>query len=73
MSYYRRELIEQMCPIIMLEWDAWLEIQRDPGNYDAYKERDSSILPCINGKPQWVCDTYMPPHIEAKLPAALRG
>jgi len=62
--YYRTEEVEVIAPEIMEEWYAWLDAQRDPGNYDSYKIKDPKVLPYINGQPQWVCDVYMPPHLE---------
>ncbi len=54
-------------PELLREWDQWLDDNLDPGHSDAYKERDQAVLPYVNGQPQWVCDTYMPPHLVAKL------
>lgn len=71
-TYYRRELIEKEAPEVIAEWDEWLEANSDPGHYDHHKERDQSVLPYIDGHPQWVCDIYMPPHIADKLPPHLR-
>ena len=71
--YYRREEVEAVAgEDVILAWDSWLDAQRDPGLYDSYKERDQSILPYVDGQPQWVTDVYMPPDIEDRLPASIR-
>ena len=59
-AYVRREEIEREHPEIMAEWDAWLDAQMDPGNYDAYKDKTKH-------PPEWVCDTYLPPHMMVKI------
>lgn len=59
-DYYRREDIQREYPRIIEEWDAWLDVQRDPGNYDAYKDRTKH-------PPEWVCDTFMPPYLVKKM------
>lgn len=64
MGDYRWEEVTD--PEILAEWWQWLKDHFDPGHYDAYKECDQSVLPYIDGRPQWVVDTYMPPHIEQR-------
>lgn len=71
-NYYRMEVIEVIAPQIIPAWTEWLDRQQDPGNYDAYKQKDQSILPYIDGRPRWVCDVYMPPEIEDMLPESCR-
>jgi len=70
--YYRFEEIGRVAPDVLLKWYGWLDAQRDPGLYDAYKVKDPKVLPYIDGHPQWVCDVYMPPEIEDKLPDSIR-
>ena len=38
------------------EWSQWLDDNFDPGHYDPFKR---------DGK--WVCDTYLPTHLEKKF------
>lgn len=45
---------------IQAEWDQWLKEHLDAGNYDAYKDRSTQ-------PPTWHTDTYMPPHLVAKM------
>jgi hypothetical protein len=66
-EYLQLKNVEAEAPALIAEWDAWLDAQRDPGNYESYKERDQSVLPYIDGKPQWVTEVYMPVHILEKL------
>lgn len=66
-SYFRREEILTEHPEIIPEWDAWLEANPDPGYYESYKVKDQSVLPYIDGHPQWVCDVYMPPELMDKI------
>jgi hypothetical protein len=58
--YIRKEEFEAAFPSLVSEWDKWLDAQRDPGTYESYKERDQSVLPYINGKPQWVTEVFLP-------------
>lgn len=62
-AYVRRQEFAAAFPSLMTEWDRWLKEHLDPGHCDAYKERDPSVLPYIDGHPQWVCDEYLPPHL----------
>lgn len=66
-SYLRRENVERDHPEIIPEWDAWLDANNDPGHYESYKVKDSSVLPYVDGQPQWVCDVYMPPELMDKI------
>jgi len=68
-----RLTIEREYPDIKARWDAWLDAQRDPGHYDAYKERDQSVLPYIDGHPQWVCDVFMPAELVRELKSRLES
>jgi len=69
--YYRQEEIAQEAPEIMEEWERWLDAQIDPGHYDAYKVCDQSVLPYIDGRPQWVCAVFMPGYLVRKLKGIL--
>ncbi len=66
-EYFTREEIEKQAPEILQEWDQWLRDNFDPGYYDSYKVREQSILPYVNGQPQWVTETYMPPHLRTRI------
>lgn len=63
-NYYRPEEVEKLAPEIMDEWNLWLKVNFDPGNYDAYKDRSNGSV--------WVCDSFMPKEIELKLPESVR-
>jgi hypothetical protein len=59
-DYFHREDIEASDPEIMAEWDAWLDAQRDPGNYETYKDRSKR-------PPEWKTEIYMPRHLIERL------
>ncbi len=64
-NYYNREEVESQAPDILIDWDIWLDAQRDPGHYETFK--DKSKIPA-----EWITETYMPPHLEDRLPEAIR-
>lgn len=60
-EYILMEDIASSHPEILVEWEAWLQANFDPGHHDSYKRRSSS------GEYEWVCDTYLPPHLCEKI------
>jgi hypothetical protein len=70
-TYYKWQDIEDSHPEVAEEWDVWLSLNFDPGHYDTYKERDQTVLPYVDGKPQWVVEIYMPPHLVEKVKAKI--
>lgn len=66
-EYFRHEEIAASNPNVIAEWDEWLRDNFDLGHYDSYKVREQEIFQYVDGKPQWVTDTFMPDHIVAKL------
>jgi hypothetical protein len=64
--YLREGQVNESAPQMMDEWYAWLEAQRDPGNYESYKV-------IRGGQVEWVTDTFMPPFLCRKLKEILCG
>lgn len=66
-THFVRSDIEQTCPAILQEWDEWLRSHFDPGHYDTWKVKDPAVKPYIDGKPQWITETFMPPHLVERM------
>lgn len=60
-------LKRRMSAELEAEWYKWLDDHFDPGHYNYWKQRDQSVLPYINGLPQWVTEMWMPQHLVKKL------
>ena len=71
-NYYKDSEVKKFPLKIIDELFEYLDENYDPGHYDMYKERDQTILPYVDGKPQWVIEYFVPQEIEEKLPKELR-
>jgi|SRR4026207_870735 hypothetical protein len=68
-----RLVIEKEYPDIQARWGAYLDAQCDPGMYDSYKVKDPAVLPYVDGKPQWVCDIFMPAELVKELKSRMEN